>query len=564
MIENTAEHNLFETILSMQSLDQVSLKRAKSIFSTYSNNNVFKNCMFESQSWHTTDEYSNIGIHFNFNKLSYKRFYENVFCLDFKDFINYVKVFVTFTLGKNVLKTLQTFVNDLKRIIKTDIEEIYASSAMLKINIPSLCIDFFSILPEGKESDTVERLMDALEFYVSMNYSCGASKQRSLAQFDSYFLFNDIINDYWKNNIDTDEKLFFYPLYLWWQITGVIPLRPREFILTERNCLEKKNDGYYLTLRRDNLKGSKKKVSYKISDDYYNVIYKIPDRLAYEILEYIDFTKRFEDTELNTLFVSDTHYKHWGQRKHINSRYFTYINMNTVMRYFFHDVIEGKYGLKVVYEREVEHLKEGEVNYMHLGDTRHLALINIMAEGGTPVTAMLLAGHDSLEMSAHYYSNITNLIECRTYRQYRLVTKGDISYQVSLSRKLPLKGDNFSLMTDGGYCYSEKYLNGDVSDCLECAGKLGELGYCPNCKYYRNNGKEYYSSDGTYKRRIEDDCKVLAETIKVVRSGKGNTEDIGEAMLKLKSSTYTYQEYYKEKIARLYSEGEGIWEEKNK
>lgn len=560
MTEGNVAKSYFDTILTIQSLDQSSIKRAKEIFGTFTDIGVFRNCTFQNDVWRTTDEYSNIGLHFNFNKLTYKRFYENVIGLVFNTFVNYVKVFVVMTLGKNVLKTLQTVVNDLKRIIRTDIEEIFGTTTELSITLPSLCIDFFSILPQGKDYGGLEKLLDSLEFYVSVNYSRGTNKQRSLAQFDSYFLFNDIMNDYWGSNICDEERLFYYPLYLWWQITGVIPLRPREFILTERNCLEEKEN--YLKLRRNNLKGCGKTVSYNISDDYYTVSYKIPYKLVGEIKKYLNFTKDYENTDIKTLFVSDPHYRKWGQKKHSNSRYLTYVNMNTIMRYFFHDIIEKKYGLTVVYERETGHLAEGEINYLHLGDTRHLALINIMAEGGTPVTAMLLAGHTDVNMSAHYYSNITNLIECRTYRQFRLVTKGNVTYQVSHVNKLPVHSE-YSKLSDGGKCYSENYLLGNISDCLGAVGKNGEMGYCPDCSYYRNKGRSYYSSDTTYKRFIEDDCKVLTEAIKIVRQGKGNSEDIGEALLKLKSSSYTYQEYYKEKMAHLIIKGEQPWEEES-
>ena len=562
MMTNNAEKLMFHTILSVQSLDEASLTKAKEIFETYVVNGVFQGCCFEDDVWQATDEYSNTGIHYNFNQLSYKRFYEPVLGYTYSDFVNYVKIFIAFTMGKNVLHTLQSVTNDLKRIIKTDPEEIYGASSALKISVPSLCIDFLSMLPECAKPEDLERIIDSLDMYSAVNYKASVQNQRSLAQFDSYFLFNDIMNDYWNGIIEHEEHLFFYPLYLWWQITGVIPLRPREFILTKRNCLEKREDGYYLYLRRDNLKGSGKSVSYKITGDYYEVTYKIPDRLAMEILKYIEFTKEYDNTELDTLFVSDTHYHHWGQKKHSNSRYFTYINMNTVMRYFYRDVIEEKYHLSVVYDQGNEHLGENEISYIHLGDTRHLALINIMAEGGTPLTAMMLAGHDDIETSAHYYSNITNLIECRTYRQYRLVTQGNVSYQVSLSRKLPVKDLYFCTLKDGGKCYSERYSAGDISDCLKSAGPAGELGYCPNCDYYRKKGKDYFSIDNIYKRNIEDDCKLLVDAVKQVRLGKGSEEEIGEALLRLQNSSYTYQEYYKDKVAQLENKGENIWEGK--
>ena len=37
-------------------------------------------------------------------------------------------------------------------------------------------------------------------------------------------LFNDILNDYWVKSLSDEERLFYYPLYLWWQITAVVPL----------------------------------------------------------------------------------------------------------------------------------------------------------------------------------------------------------------------------------------------------------------------------------------------------------------------------------------------------
>lgn len=562
MITNTAEKLMFRTILSVQSLDKTSLVKAKVIFNSYVKENVFIGCSFEDNVWHTTDEYSNIGIHYNFNEVAYKRFYQPILNLTFNEFVDYVKIFISFTMGKNVLHTLQTVTNDLKRIIRTNPANIYGEAIDLKISVPNLCTNFFSMLPNCGDEEQIDQILNALDLFSAVIYSNNTKKKRSLAQFDSYFLFNDIMNDYWLSDIQREERLFFYPLYLWWQITSVIPLRPREFILTKRNCLEKREDGNYLSLRRDNLKGSKKSVSYKISNDYYDVTYKIPDKLAMEIQNYIEFTKKYDSTDLETLFISDIHYKHWGQKKHSNSRYFTYINMNTVMRYFFHDVIEEKYHLEVVYAREGGHLKEGEINYINLGDTRHLALINIMAEGGTPVTAMLLAGHDNIEMSAHYYSNITNLIECRTYRQYRLVTKGDVAYRLSLSRKVFVDNADCSILVDGGRCHSVKYMNGDIGDCMECAGPSGELGYCTSCRFYRRKGKDYFSMDTTYKRRIEDDCSALAKVVKLVRSAKGAEEDVGEAILRLQNSSYTYQEYYKEKMSELDAEGENIWEER--
>lgn len=537
---------LYTALLTVESIDDADIDKAKEIFESYKSEGVILNDSFDDNVWKTTDEYKPIGIYFSVDEFGYKRFYEDLLQIPYQDIVLYMKVFVAVTMGKCVLNTINTAVNDIKRLFRTDPEEIYAENAELVIVSPSLVADFLTILPN--ESEELNRLLNALDFYVSESYANGIGKQRTLAQFDSYLLFNDILKDYWSSDISNEERMFYYPLYLWWNITGVIPLRPREFILTERDCIKKMDDGYYLTLRRNKLKGGKRNVTYKIIGDYETDTYKIPDKLANEIVKYKNFTEQFNPTDISTLFIQDTHYEKWGQKRHSNSRFLTYVNMNTIMKYFFRDVISGKYGLNVVYEQNGGHLEKGEIEFIHLGDTRHLALINVMAEGATPVIAMQLASHDNIDMSAFYYSNITNLIECRTYRQYRLVTKGNVSYEVSKAiNKLPIKTD-YVVLSDGSHCYSDKYKQSDYSDCKKTLGKYGEVGYCPDCIYHRDRGNEYYRSDDVYKTKILDDCKHLAELVNLYRKGKGDPEDIGQVLTRLKANSYSYQQYCDEKF----------------
>ena len=504
---------MFDTIIGIQGLDNSCIDKAKEIFEQYKEKNIIIGSSFSDKRWQFSDEYSNVGMQFNFNEVSYNRHYKKLFELPFPEFLDYAKTYVMFTMGK-----------------------------------------FLSMLPIAEtENEVMERFMDKIDALAELQYSDHAKKQRPLASFDSYFLFNDIINDYWNQDLENDTRLFYYPLYLWWQITAIIPLRPREFILTPRNCLEEKKDGSYITLRRNKLKGGSRKVSYQIDEDYIKVQYKIPDKLATIIKEYMQLTSNFNSTELETLFVSDTHYKHWGQSKHKNSRYFTYVNLHCVLRYFFHDVIEGYYHLKVIYDRDATHLNEGEINYLYLGDTRHLALINIIAEGGTPVLAMMLAGHENMEMSAHYYSNITHLIECRTYKQYRKVLKGSVSYNISPKIMLPDTTRNYQMLEDGGRCYSGSYAKGDISDCVKAVGKNGEIGYCPECSFYsKKNSERFIEDDGRYKRKIQDDCNFLKEMIRQVRFGIADNE----------SSSVSYQQYFEQKTKFIEARGEKLWGEK--
>lgn len=546
---NTAKE-MFHTMLAVQQLDEDSLQKAHDLFKEYTQQGIIRNCLFEDNKWYCTDEYSNMSISFSPNEFCYNRFYKDILGISYEVFLDSMKVYAMFLMGELVLNTIRDVIYDIHKLIKTDPEELNITSGMFFLHHPARIINFLSILPEAQNTEKMEYILNALDTAEEYRYSLNqGNTKRALASFDSYFLFNDIMNDYWKMIIPEEERLFYYPLYLWWQITGVIPLRPREFILTPRNCLTHKNDGWYLTLRRNQIKGSERKISYKIEHDYFKVEYKIPDRLANEILKYIEFTKAYESTDLETLFITDTHYKQWQHKKHSNSRYFTYINLNCVMRYFYHEIIEKRYHMRVIYDREIKHLEEGCINYLYLGDTRHLALINIIAEGGTPVLAMMLAGHENIEMSAHYYSNITSLIECRTYKQYRKVLNGSVNYEISHKDSSVFNVASCVPLENGARCYSKAFENNDFSDCQKVSGPNGEIGYCPNCTYYRKKeDNHFFENDDFYKRKIEEDCKHLTTMINQVRADKGNSEDILQAMMKLQNSAFTYQQYQNEKF----------------
>lgn len=543
---NTAEE-LFSASLNFISLDQTAIKEAKKRFAEYQKMGVIKaHCSFDDEVWYTTDEYSNIGLHFVFNIFSYKQ-YEPIFQLPLDEFVRYVKVYLVSLLGQNALSSMQSFLLDLRHITGADIDMIYGTSEEVRIALPALCADFFSMLPDSDNNEDMEQLVDAMEAYADINFGSQEKHQRTLTDFDTYFLFNDLIKDYWNSLLSEEERLFYYPLYLWWMITGVIPLRPREFLLTQRDCLSTDKDGnYYLKLRRNQLKGGGKSITYKLSTDYSVDTYKIPDPLGEEIQKYITATEKYERTDIDTLFITDSHYRKWGQRKHCDSRYLTYMNMNTILKYFYKEVICEKYGLRVRSTCENRHLSDNEICLIHLGDTRHIALINIMQEGGTPVTAMLLAGHTNAVTAGHYYSNVKNLIECKTYRKYRKLISGDIQYQISTGAVLPHAG-SYEVLSNGGRCYSAAYKDGSIDDCLSVIGENGEIGYCPACTYYRQDGIAYFGSDDIYKQQLESDCTALKNAIELVRRGKGCVEDIGEVLLKLHASSVSYEAYLLEK-----------------
>lgn len=549
--------NLAQTLYTSQmatfAIDEDSIREAKNIFRDYKRKEVILEGSFEEDIWRCSNEYEHINFYFNFDLFRYKRFYEPVLGIDSNNIKYYLKVYILFHMGALQLHTLQNIIRDIIQILQTPPGEIYALNDNVKIYQPYYIIDFLNILPTALDEEAFDELSESLDSLTESLYEKDAgSNQRTLASFDTYMLFGEIMDDYWNSNPDLDEKLFYFPLYLWWKVTGIIPQRPREFLLIPRECLTKKKDGFYLTIRRDEIKGSNKQKTYKIPGDYSTNEYKITDELGESIREYIELTKKYPKTDLDTLFITGTHYKKW-KTTNKRSRFYTYTNMCTVLRYFYEEVIFERYGLHLQPDIEVTYLEKDEIQLIHLGDTRHLALINIIAEGGTPVTAMMLAGHQNMITASHYYSNLTTLVECRTYRQYRKVLNGTVNYQLSTKEALPPTTKSFIRLPNGGKCYSVNTLNMDFCDCKKVVGENGEIGYCPDCRWYRKASSEsYLSDDSGYKRKISEDCEYLEKVVRSVRMMKGDAEDIMQAFLRLKSSAYEYEQYLKEKKEEEY------------
>ncbi len=544
---STAEE-LFSSSLNFILLDQTSVSAARERFDAFRDAGVIKEgSSFEDDVWYTTDEYSNVGLHFSFDREKYDEYYAKGLNLSFDEFVSRVKSYITTLFSKTALVSMENVILDLRHITANDPVAIGTEEAGYTLTRPAQCSDFFSMLPDTS-GDFTNDIMDMLDICSETRIAKQKGpRSRSLAAFDTYAVFNDIINDYWSHDLNTEDRLFYLPLYIWWNLTGCIPLRPREFLLTTRDCLSTDAKGkHYITLRRNRLKGSKREKSYKISADYFTTTFRIPDKLYEEINGYLKATDKYDSTDIDTLFVTDPHYRKWKQGKHSNSRFLTYVNMVTILRYFYSEVICGIYGYRIISDEETRHLEDKEIQRIRLGDARHVALINLMQEGGTPATAMFLAGHTNEEMAAHYYSNLETMIECQTYREYRKYIGSDKKYQISVQGLLPPAEKHVSL-ADGGTCYSSAYMSGSITDCRKACGENGEIGYCLSCRFYRGPSISFFEGDDIYRRDLKDDCTALVEAVDRVRHDKGAVEDIGEAMLKVQESSTSYRNYLMQK-----------------
>ena len=534
---------LYRVISTTSILTNDSIEDAESIFEQFKHKRVIRNdCSFEDDEWHLTDEYENRGLYFDFSIGTYNKWYKEIFNMELADFVLYVKAFLCVLLGKKCLSYLAQFLLDIKHLVKTPAPSLCEAFNKVTFINTNLVSDFLKLLP-----DAAEKREEFLEEFDNMSRAAyGHGNQRELADYMSYFKFDRILTEYWNSELSDSDRRFFFPLYVWWKVTAVIPLRPRELLLTPRDCIYQDGDMYYLRLRKNMLKGNLelKDVTYTIDGDYVVCPIHIPDELAFELINYINMTSDYDATDLYTLFVTDPHYDFFGQAKNRRSRFLTYTNMSTILRQFYKTVISDIYGYSVIYDRDPSVLlADDEISYIHLGDTRHLSMINLVAEGASPTAAMILAGHASIYTSEHYYTNIREYISCKAHDEYLRLTQNNKVMAIAPRGKASRITEGIPVKS-GGLCFSPAYKGQSYEDCISAVGPNGELAYCKACAYHRDeHGKSFYTDDSVYLRNLEDDCKELERAIRTVHSKLGEVEEICQAVLKVQASAKEYEDY---------------------
>lgn len=518
---------------------------AKKIFEQYHSHGIILNNSFGDNKWYTSNEYENISFDFKINKKKYKELNETILQLSAETFIEYLKAYIIVAMKDNVLRSLQGTIRDVKKVLKNNFNEIDSFNTVMRFHSSRRCSEFFSSLAESKDLN-YDNIIDYIEICEEYYFSKSRNNQRVLSQLRTYFIFNDLIEKYWNSETDINEKLFYYPIYLWWRITAIIPLRPREFLLTKKDCLKFDNDNQaYLTLRRNKIKGGSKEISHKIDEDYVDDTFPIDINLANEIRQYQLLTQQFDNTQLETLFKTEPHYEKWGMVKKQNSRFLTYTNLNTILKYFYKEVIEGRYGIGITEKQEFSTLDEDIIEVLNLGDTRHIAMINIISEGASPIIAMELARHDNIDMSSHYFSNFSTFVECKAYSEFRRLRSGSAP-KFALSRlksELTISEDPY-LFEDKSKCYSEKFKNGIYEDCMNnMSSRSKSLLTCDDCPFY-SPAKISIEKQKKYKEmNIRIEIESLSNIVKQVNKSDGNADDINSKLMDIAVKSQNYKKF---------------------
>lgn len=522
-------------VMTVYEIDAGTLGRAKEIFAGYKERGVILNDDFDDSMWVVSNQTQTVKLQLAAFEAAYCKNAGWIGC-DYPCYTDCVKAYIAFMLGQLGLSSLRELSNVLTGLADMTVENVLGIG-----EYANHVIEILQVIPGSNESRdyVIETLEEKAAWH---NWGRRKGKRRILADFKTYLGFDDVMSDFWQI-ANEKEKLFYFPLYFWWTLTAILPLRPTELLLTPRNCLKQGGAGEsILTIRRTKLKGGGEKIAYRIDEDYELKQYSIHKALADELRRYLDATAGARQTELGTLFLQAPHFKYIGKGRYGNNHYYTYGNLNTCLRYFYKEVVP---------------LYCPALDSVRFGDTRHIAMASLILSGGSPVICRELAGHSDIDISSHYYANISNLVECVTLERYRKSKSGGMD--IVGERKYPLSIPNGGYRLPAGWCDDESVATGEITECLKAAGEHGEIGDCTHCEHYQPDDhgirmKFFDSSVG--KGRVDADCQYLMQMIEQVRKGIGYAEDIGAALLRLQHSGSRYSKCLWEKYKK--SDGD-LW-----
>lgn len=242
-------------------------------------------------------------------------------------------------------------------------------------------ITFIDFYPDIDLSDKYQDSLSELK-----NKFGYISDVRELPSSKDILLFNSAVSQYFqKQEWNSEEYLKYAPIYIWWELTNIIPMRPSEFCLIKRDALSRENGKNYIRIPRKKKPKLSSKRNIQVIDTFH-----ISDKLFTFISQYIEFTEPFGKT--TTLISYKASATNSGLPKKKNTAKLNLKNFTVLLNSFYKNIVEGQYGY--------------EVNrYLKPNDTRHLAFLNLLMQGIHPVEIARLGGHLSVRSQYHYFQH---------------------------------------------------------------------------------------------------------------------------------------------------------------
>lgn len=545
---------------------------ARDKFNKLKEKKIIVNLEFDDNIWLVTNKYATTSINFNFDEILYKKELKNREMLSYQDFINSVKSYCILRINNYISKTIAVFVTGLKTFMTNTrylnpnyIDNRYGNDKTPEKRATTLILirDFLDFIEIPNIDIYRELILEDIEYsnnYLNKKHKHQSLNRRNLTDFQSIFLFDKLINEFWDKEATEEEKTYYYPIYLWWNITNILPIRVTEFLLTPFDCIKRNEKGEYtISIRRSNLKGNglikyKNKVSYDIEKDYKLYTYPISEKIVMDIQDYKEKTKSYNRNLLMSLE------SYLSKDKSNIKRYMpTFLpnDLNKLLLKFYIEILSKRKNIKIVDDDYLKDkvndlanepvLLDNEIKVLRAGDTRHFAMINMVLNDFNPMLVKDFAGHTNINTSYHYFGNISEVVKCISYNKYQELCEYDkenLVYENNniTANKILLsmnEDNNCTTEVDFGICLSTKFFNGDLNDCKEVGAD------CDVCKFFKRTIKETSEVRKEKLNKYEDNIKKEGELLaKLLKNSEDNVKEIGESVLKIQSNATRYMHIF--------------------
>lgn len=515
---------------------EYSIEQAKDILSVFESSHQKNSCTFESDQWTILNVQSGTFSHFKFDEIRNMTTFQQE--LDGEVLINAIKTWTVNQLSYYSVKTAYRNLNYLIPVLthsnlfsstensKENVKnELYSRTELTKFRICTTALNFLDFYDDVDDQMFYTKLLNEISEEVDIKQM---QHIRELPSPRDVMIFDNLVNNFFSNIIIPSQDYFrYFPIYLWWNLTNIIPIRPSEFCTIKRDGLFKKNGEFYIQLPRSSkgnkLRNSRNRNRIQIIDTI-----RISSELGDKVHQYIELTEPFGSSQTLISYLAwenaGTNISNTG--KAIKESYSLTVFRN-ILNAFHQEIIQGKYGVSVrpsalPLDNDVKVLPNDAFDIsrsLRPGDTRHFAFINLMRQGFHPLEIARLGGHLELRTQYHYHQHVDYFMDTEILK---LMSRFRLQHQYSLNKKV-ISGS--SIVGRGSYTDTEfkKKFVFKPSVRLKTRKKL-EMGYCIEpfqncpvdeclmCDFWRIDVDEYNEKKEKIKARIAevyDDTKKL-------------------------------------------------------
>lgn len=225
-----------------------------------------------------------------------------------------------------------------------------------------------------------------------------SNKVRELPSTKDILKFSLCVEDYFSKDLEHDLYVKYYPIYLWWRITNIIPMRIVEFCNIPYDCIKKEGNINYLVFKRGKNKKQRKKKVDKIP---------VPDNIV-ELINNYKLRCGHRSNFDQLIYFTHTVHSPASRRiiyKNLGENVFKVSYFDRLLETFYKMIITDEYGYILGTPDKVEELKLIE-RKIRPNDTRHFAFLNLMLQGYHPSEIARLGGHDSIYSQYSYHNHV--------------------------------------------------------------------------------------------------------------------------------------------------------------